>query len=255
MKSLMRYHFFSAFFLILLLSQYTVRSLHISNKIYRQNRFVCRSSSPSDVEDDTTATTKSSLRSEGPKYLLVSALKDQQQKNDLVAGFGTSDSDRSRITKLAKDLSESNYVSPLLSSEWKLVYNDAPDVLGFRGGPLSKLLSIRQKINVNDNKLEMILEYKPSDGVSILLSSLLPAIEDDRLEQTVSFECETQPMNKFNLVVKGNKIDSSRFGSTSNLQSPVSLPFGSYKVTFNDDDLCIQETIQGGFLFIYQRIL
>mmetsp|Transcript_36910 Transcript_36910/g.42099 ORF Transcript_36910/g.42099 Transcript_36910/m.42099 type:complete len:102 (-) Transcript_36910:139-444(-) len=101
----------------------------------------------------------------------------------------------------------------------------------------------------------MILEYKPSDGVSILLSSLLPAIEDDRLEQTVSFECETQPMNKFNLVVKGNKIDSSRFGSTSNLQSPVSLPFGSYKVTFNDDDLCIQETIQGGFLFIYQRIL
>jgi len=202
-------------------------------------------------------------KDDGPKEALLAALDNQQRNNEIsVAGFGASDSDKSRIVQLANELLDSNYVLPLSPpSEWNLLYNDAPDILGFRGGPLSKLVSIRQKV-ISPQRLEILLEYQPSDGMTTTLSnianvlSFLPQenVQEDRLEQTVLFDYERKSMNMIDLTIKGTKIDSSRFGSIPTIEGPGSLPFGSYRIVFNDDDLCIQKTVQGDFIFIYQRI-
>merc|ERR1712086_287972 len=114
-----------------------------------------------------------------------------------------------RISSLARDLSGS-YVLPLeIPSEWELLYNDAPDILGFKGGPLSQLVSIKQKIT-NDDKLNIVLEYKPSDGIVSLTKNIFEKIQDDRLEQAVIFDYQKEPMNKVDLKLKGTKIDGTR---------------------------------------------
>jgi len=193
----------------------------------------------------------------GPKDQLLSALKDLT-----LFGFDALNEDRARISALANDLA--GYSLPLeeaSTTEWELMYTDAPDILGFRGGPLSQLVSIRQKVTgttavatTATPQLDIVLEYKPSDGIAALTQNFIENVENDRLQQTIMFEYQKEPMNKINLKLKGTKIDASRFGSLPVLESPATLPFGSFKVLFNDGDLCIQQTVQGGFNFIYRRI-
>mmetsp|Transcript_18620 Transcript_18620/g.27605 ORF Transcript_18620/g.27605 Transcript_18620/m.27605 type:complete len:243 (-) Transcript_18620:270-998(-) len=183
---------------------------------------------------------------DGPKVHLLKAIGGDR--------FGFGDSQKtSSISKLADDLS--GYVLPLEKpSEWELLYNTAPDILGIRGGPLSELISIRQEI-VDSKELEITLEYKPSQNIVQLTSSFLSGIQDDRLKQTVQFAYEIGSMNKVDLRIQGTRIEGSRFGNNlPSLASPSPLPFVGFSIVFNDGDLRIDRTIQGDFLYIYKRI-
>ena len=150
----------------------------------------------------------------------------------------------------------SGYVLPLGGppSRWELIYNTAPDFLGLRGGPLSRLVSIQQ--NVNDDRLEIVFEYMPSDGVVQLTSSFLEDVGDSRLKQKVWFDYTVGPMNKVDLQVRGTSIELPFGGNgfAPSLSSPAALPFVGFSVVFNDGDLRIDRTVQGDFLYIYRRI-
>jgi hypothetical protein len=223
----------------------------------RQRKAVVKVTTLNGSPTNIIATTKDDalpVERGGPKDKLMSALNDLRSNDskNTKMGFGVSNEDRSMISKLAKDLA--GYSLPLeVSSEWDLLYFDAPDVLGFRGGPLSQLVSIRQKI-VGTAQLDIVLEYKPSDAMAALTNAFLNDVENDRLEQTVMFDYQKEPMNKINLKLKGTKIDASRFGSLPLLESPVTLPLGSFKVLFNDGDILVEQSIQGDFCFIYKRM-
>ena len=199
------------------------------------------------VSDDNSADNggyDQMIEKDGPKDQLLTALATKD---------GIFGDKSSRISTLAQDLA--GYAMPLMSpKEYQLLYTDAPDLLGFQGGPLSQLVSIKQKL-INTNEMEIVLEYKPSDGIATIAGSFLPDIQDDRLQQTITMEYDKQPMNKIDTKIKGTKIEGTRFGNNlPPLNSPTALPFGSFKVLFHDGDLCIQQTTQGEFISIYQRI-
>ena len=144
---------------------------------------------------------------------------------------------------------------PLMApSNWKLLYTDTPDLLGFQGGPLSQLVWIQQKLT-NSAEMEIVLEYKPSQGIASLVGTFLPDVEEDRLKQIIFLEYTKEPMNAIDLKLKGTKIEGTRFGTgLPALISPTALPFGSFKVLFHDGDIAIQQAVQGEFISIYQRI-
>jgi len=97
-------------------------------------------------------------------------------------GFGGAensgeDSSSQKIAKLVDDVS--GYVLPLQKpSRWRLLYNNVPDVLGCEGGPLSRLVSIRQTV-VDADRLDIEPEYKSSGGIVWLFSSFLEGVEDE----------------------------------------------------------------------------
>ena len=184
-----------------------------------------------------------------------------EPKDQLLMALATKDKlfgdKNSKISTLAKDLA--GYAMPLMPSTtpYRLLYTDAPDLLGFQGGPLSELVSISQKVT-SSTDMEIILEYKPSQGIANLVSNFMPDITQERLQQIVYMEYTKEPMNKIDVKIKGTKLQGTRFGGNDGLPpltspTPIQLPFGSFKVLFHDDDLCIQQTIQGEFLFIYQK--
>ena len=189
--------------------------------------------------------------------------KYNEPKDQLLMALATKDKlfgdKNSRISTLAKELA--GYAMPLMPSNepYRLLYTDAPDLLGFQGGPVSELVSISQTLTTS-TEMEIILEYKPSKGITNLVSTFIPDIINERLQQIIYMEYTKEPMNKIDIKIKGTKLQGTRFGGTNGgglpaLTSPTSipLPFGSFKVLFHDDDLCIQQTIQGEFLFIYQK--
>lgn len=189
------------------------------------------------------------LDADGPKAELLNTIRE-----DTDSSFGFGDSQKvSQVSKLADDLS--GYVLPLdKPSDWELIYNTAPDILGLRGGPLSELVSIRQQV-VDGKTLEINLVYKPSKNIVQLTSSFLSDIQDDRLTQTVQFEYAVGSMNKVDLKLQSTRINGSRLGGNlPTLASPNPLPFVGFSIIFNDGDLRIDRTIQGDFLYIYRRI-
>eukprot|EP00536_Pseudo-nitzschia_multiseries_P010735 jgi/Psemu1/26807/gm1.26807_g len=174
-------------------------------------------------------------------------------------GFGDAEPSKTKIAGLVDDLS--GYVLPLARpSRWKLLYNTAPDVLGFGGGPLSRLVSIRQSVGggLDDaDRLDLELEYRPSDNIVRLAGSFLDNLGEDRLVQTVEFDYKVGAMNKVDLQLKGTSIEASRLSSLAALpplRSPSPLPFVGFSVVFNDGDLRVDRTVQGDFLYIYRRI-
>ena len=195
------------------------------------------------------------MEEDGPKYQLLQEIGGSGGSESPRFGFGDTESSKSRVEQLINDLS--GYVLPLeYPSQWKLLYNTAPDVLGFRGGPLSQLVSIRQEIS--DDNLDIMLEYKPSENIQQLVGSFIDGIGDDQLVQTVRFGLKKEPMNKFDIEIQGTNIESSRMSSLSipqpNLQSPFPIPFVGFSIVFNDGDLRVDRSIQGDFLSIYKRI-
>jgi hypothetical protein len=190
----------------------------------------------------------------GPKAQLLDAIGYTSGSDDSVPRFAftlgdskDSSSSKTSITSLADDLS--GYVLPLdKPSQWTLLYTQAPDLLGFQGGPLSQLVSIRQDVK-SSSQLEMVLTYKPSNNIVQWLSG----IQDDRLEQAVMFDYDLGSMNKVGLQWKGTRIESSRIGRIPAIQLPAGLPFAGFAIVFNDGDLRIDRTAQGDFLVIYKR--
>ena len=221
-----------------------------------------------DLQDDF-------LEEGGPKAELLNAIRVADGSGDeesvrfdgfSLGGFGVDSSsdrndDKDTIEKLVKDIS--GYVLPLdKPSEWKLVYTSAPDLLGFQGGPLSKLVSIRQKV-VDNTSMELVLEYQPSNNVVQFTKSFWEDIEENRLTQTIGFEYTVGSMNKVDVQLVKTSIEASRLlGNNSNnnnasppsLQSPTPIPFVGFSIVFNDGDLRVDRSVQGDFLSIYKRI-
>jgi len=139
-------------------------------------------------------------------------------------------------------------------SSWKLLYGDAPDILGLRGGPLSRLVSIRQEVSslsslsttedvvggMRRQTLEVILEYAPSESMMGLIGRLpqfIPSfgefdITQDRLEQSVFLDCQQgdgdgdgdgDDAGILELRPRGTSIRGTRFGGTGNILPAFNL--------------------------------
>lgn len=198
-------------------------------------------------------------------------LLDLLSNPKLKLGFGdVTKSERDEITSLADSISIPTAISSALpnDSRWELLYASAPDFLGLRGGPLSRLISIMQTIDDNGSELSVIIEYAPSDTILELASNdffrnILEAtrnkpLEEERLEQTVSFYL-TQNGGELDLRLKGTKITGDRFGGENWIPSPNLVlpdvvagkgPLGSCRVLHNDGDLRIDRG--GDYLGIYR---
>jgi hypothetical protein len=208
------------------------------------------------LNQDSYDSTDDFVEEDGPKDQLL-----QEIVGDVTPVFGFGDeASISRVERLVGDLS--GYVLPLESpSQWELLYTTAPDVLGFKGGPLSQLVSIQQDVS-SLKTLDLRLEYKPSDAIQQLAGSFFEGVGDDRLVQTVQFGIVSRgPMNKFDIEIQGTRIEASRLESLLQqqlqpqlLQSPVPLPFVGFSIVFNDGNLRVDRSVQGDFLSVYQRI-
>ena len=182
--------------------------------------------------------------------------------------------ERDRVSKIADSvIAESPSAAKKLpfGSEWKLLYASAPDFLGLRGGPLSQLSSIGQRLSPDGETLEISLEYAPSDSMAEFLGSPLGAVlgnllpspmevpELERLVQTVTFDCLQPGEGVLELKLSGTNIRGDRFGGTNlvpapTLNLPPSLAFGlpSWHVLYNDGNLRINRG--GDYLGIYRKI-
>ena len=203
------------------------------------------------------------------KAELLQAIQSRCEKDDkaVVFGFGDAredDADKKTIINLAQSLETAKYVVPLATpSTWRLLYTNTPDILGLQGGPLSQLVSIQQEISHADdeaasmNTLPWVLTYKPNSNGIIpqLLENVLEDLSQDRLTQKVSFACQEQSMNVFDLKLLSTTVESTRFGSLPTLPF-INGPFvGAFKIGFNDGELRIERSVQGDFLAIYKRTM
>lgn len=154
-----------------------------------------------------------------------------------------------------------------LDGQWKLLFSDAPDILGIRGGPLSELMFIGQDVDEEKGTCDNVIRYRPSDQAQALFRALGQDISEDRLEQRVLLSFEQDSSNGYPKKVKqtllGTKIIPVQLlgGRISNTWAPdlggtglLTLPFGSYEVLYNDDRLRIVRT-QQGFFSVNERIL
>ena len=139
-----------------------------------------------------------------------------------------------------------------LDGRWRLVFSDAPDILGLRGGPLSELVFIGQDIDGAAGTVDNVIEYMPSQPMRSLFGSV--GIDEDRIEQRVLLKFECTGGNTVNLKVSGTKLVPKRvFGGRISadrlqppaLQGPLTLPFGKFDVLYNDGDLRIVRTGPG----------
>ena len=213
----------------------------------------------SDIDDvDSDDGTPQDAKLKGLNSQLLDAL--DSSNSPVMFGFRAFDNNNSnndkadRITKLASEL-EGTYVLPLEKpSEWKLLYTNAPDLLGLQGGPLSELVSMDQTVSATEWIFRLV--YKPSSSIMGLASSLLPDMADDRLEQTVVFDYEPSSSNQADLRLRSTQIKASRLPFEAPALPIVGgqlLPV-AVKIVFNDGDLRMDRTVQGDFLFIYQRL-
>lgn len=203
------------------------------------------------------------LEPDGPKAQLLDAIgydstMTTRGNSDVLPRFefalrpdSTPSSSTHVINTLVNDLS--GYVLPLdKSSQWTLIYTNAPDIFGLQGGPFSQLVSIRNDVT-SFKDMEIVLTYKPSNNMVQWTVSFLSDINDERLEQTIIFAYKVGAMNRVDVELKGTKIQSSRLGSLPTIPSPAGLPWGGFSIAFNDGDLRIDKSTQGDFLFVYKR--
>lgn len=154
-----------------------------------------------------------------------------------------------------------------LEGQWRLLYTDAPDILGLRGGPLSELDFIGQDIDETSGTCDNVIRYRPSDQMQSLFQGLGQDISEDRLEQRVLLSFEKKAgSNRVEQKIKGTKIVplSLLGGRVTDAWAPplggtgfLSLPFGSYNLLYNDDKMRIVRTNTGlpqGYYAINERI-
>lgn len=170
--------------------------------------------------------------------------------------------DMDRIASLAKEL-EGTYILPLEKSDepsqWKLLWTNAPDLLGIRGGPINSLVSIILTMTT-ENECQFSLTYKFSEQIAGLVSNVMEDVADDRLEQTLVFDYDmplSQSPNKIQLKLKSTQITSTRFPFEMPSVPIVGgqlLPMTAVDIVFNDGNLRMDRTVQGDFLFLYQKL-
>eukprot|EP00968_Pinguiococcus_pyrenoidosus_P012820 scaffold1144_cov215-Pinguiococcus_pyrenoidosus.AAC.5 len=178
--------------------------------------------------------------------------------SSLFMGFRASAEDKRTVSdairKLLSVASEEDIVTDL-NGKWELLYSDAPDILGIRGGPLAKLEFIGQDIDSLAMTIDNVIRYSPSDAMRSAFGSL--GIANDRLEQRVLLSYEQDPMEPRTVTmrVRGTSIaPENTLGGRLNLNplelvGPTTLPFGQFEILYNDGDLRIVKTGRGSYGF------
>mmetsp|Transcript_25179 Transcript_25179/g.78998 ORF Transcript_25179/g.78998 Transcript_25179/m.78998 type:complete len:271 (-) Transcript_25179:1705-2517(-) len=139
-----------------------------------------------------------------------------------------------------------------LDGQWELVFSDAPDILGIRGGPLSKLEFIGQDIDAGAGTIDNVIRYSPSGLIRGTFGRVVAGLEDDRLEQRVLLRYE-QDGRKVRMTVRGTSIaPENTLGGRLNLrplklEGPLKVPFGNFEILYNDGELRVIKTGRGNY--------
>jgi len=211
-----------------------------------------------------------------PEEMELDAAREEllEALRPLNAGFRTTTAERRDANELVEEFVERFGDVPeasagRLEGQWRLVYTDAPDILGLRGGPLSELDFIGQDIDEAAGTCDNVIRYRPSDQMLNLFEGFGQDISQDRLEQRVmlSFE-KTAGSKRVEQKIKGTKIVplsvlggrvTDAWAPPLGGTGPLSLPFGSYDLLYNDDRMRIVKTTAGlppaqGYYAINERI-
>eukprot|EP00633_Aureoumbra_lagunensis_P007739 CAMPEP_0197321940 /NCGR_PEP_ID=MMETSP0891-20130614/67135_1 /TAXON_ID=44058 ORGANISM="Aureoumbra lagunensis, Strain CCMP1510" /NCGR_SAMPLE_ID=MMETSP0891 /ASSEMBLY_ACC=CAM_ASM_000534 /LENGTH=214 /DNA_ID=CAMNT_0042814059 /DNA_START=98 /DNA_END=742 /DNA_ORIENTATION=+ len=141
-----------------------------------------------------------------------------------------------------------------IAGNWTLLWTDAPDILGLAtssGTPVSPIAPhlgrIGQEIDSDAKTIANVIEYKPP--------SWLP-FKEDSIEQRVILGYEQQD-DLVDLTLQGIGLRPIKlFGNSINRQlttPKVTLPFGQFRILFNDGDLRVVQT-QQGFFSVNERL-
>ena len=136
-----------------------------------------------------------------------------------------------------------------LDGDWTLAWTDAPDIISLNGGLLSTLGRIGQEINAADGTIVNVIEWSPSP----LAIAVRKEIADDVVEQRVVCSFVESSPGDVKLTLKGAGVKPRRVFERDldvgpfEAIGPLSLPFGDFRVLFNDGDLRVVKTGQGYF--------
>lgn len=125
-----------------------------------------------------------------------------------------------------------------IEGEWTLAWTDAPDITGLRGGPLGVVGRIGQEIDAES--IVNVIEYEPMPWVPTSIA----------FQQRVIL-AYSKAGDEVTLDLKGigGKLKDSPFSQIGNNPFDVvgwtTLPFGKFRVLFNDGDLRVVRTGQG----------
>jgi len=175
-------------------------------------------------------------------------------------GMAASAADRKRVNALIDDCAAVNptlgrgadAVAELGTSTWSLLYTDAPDILGIRGGPLARVDRIGQEITPSENRIANVIEYCPSEAALRLGGAL---VRGDRVTQRVLLGYETSGGDLVDLKLQGISLTPNMFlgqsvspsrklagGFGGQIPAPT---FGAFDYVYFDGIVRIVKTKQG----------
>ena len=147
------------------------------------------------------------------------------------------------LSDAAKDL------APVpLDGDWTLLWTDAPDITGLGSSlPFAPTLGrIGQEISAADGTVVNVIEWRPAS----LLSTLRSELAEDAVEQRVVTGFTEATPGDVKLVLKGAGLRPRRVLNRDLELGPYdttglfSLPFGEFKVLYNDGSLRVVKTGQ-----------
>jgi len=159
---------------------------------------------------------------------------------------------------------------PSLLGRWKLIYSDAPDIVGLeaQGGPFAELGRIGQECDGEESTIANVISWAPSKFLREggALGLLGQTLSSDELEQRVVLKAKASPTEprRVQLFVEGFDLDPLRVlgrqgglggGGPLRLRGPLSgrVPFGAFDVMYLDEDLRVVKTVGTGYLAINVR--
>jgi hypothetical protein len=146
-----------------------------------------------------------------------------------------------------------------LDGDWTLLWTDAPDIIALQApGPLAPvsptLGRIGQEIDAEEGTIVNVIEWKQAS----ILTSFRSELAEDSVEQRVVTEFKEETPGDVKLKLKGVGLRPRRVLnqdldiSLPDLVGPLSLPFGNFRVLYNDGFLRVAKTSQG-FYSINER--
>ena len=140
-------------------------------------------------------------------------------------------------------------VTPVpLDGDWMLLWTDAPDITGLGSSlPFAPTLGrIGQEISAADGTVVNVIEWRPAS----LLTTLRSELSEDSVEQRVVTGFTEATPGDVKLVLKGAGLRPRRVLNRDLELGPYdttglfSLPFGEFKVLYNDGSLRVVKTGQ-----------
>jgi len=166
-------------------------------------------------------------------------------------GFETSEAQKAEVLRLIRELVASSPPPPDradVDGDWELLWTDAPDILGLRGGPVANLRRIGQQIDTSAGTIENVIEYEPARW-NPLVAPL--GAQDDRVQQRVLLTFVSSGQ-RYELRLAGTAFRFEtllgvKLGALRRLEfkGPFDVPFGSFDLLYNDGSLRIVRTLQG----------